>query len=358
MRAGAFDFIGKPVALRRLQEALACFETPAKAPRKPKVDEDGSERRRAPRAMLSLPVQIREQSGDVWESTSVNLSASGIKVRANWRAPTPAGVATLSITLPESDTQLEVPSILVRADDEGYAFAFKRPRRRATQGAPASSSDARSARRPSTSSVARAHPAPHRRGRSAPPLDVDEVPRIALDALTHVTGHEISSLHLLSAGRRDLCTCAATGAWRPRLREINRVLLTGQGLIGGVAATGKTCTGRTSASPSICPGGAGGRHPGRIHAFVCVPIHSRGPDPGAPSLGRRTPGGVHRIRDRARRGVRQPDRSGSAERAALLATRRQLEDLKSAEAQLIEGEKLRTVGKLAAGPGRTRRATG
>src|SRR5215467_8925123 len=60
MRAGAFDFIGKPVALRRLQEALACFETPA--PRKRPADSD-ADRRRAPRAMLSLPVQIREQSG-------------------------------------------------------------------------------------------------------------------------------------------------------------------------------------------------------------------------------------------------------------------------------------------------------
>src|SRR5687768_16164056 len=30
-------------------------------------------------------------------------------------------------------------------------------------------------------------------------LDVDEVLRIALDALTDVTGHEISSLHLVSA---------------------------------------------------------------------------------------------------------------------------------------------------------------
>src|SRR4029453_6284425 len=79
LRAGAFDFIGKPVALRRLQEALACFETPA-TPKKLKAEEGEPERRRAP------------------------------------RAPVP---------LPESDTQLEVPSILVRADDEGYAFAFK-----------------------------------------------------------------------------------------------------------------------------------------------------------------------------------------------------------------------------------------
>src|SRR5258707_2802421 len=78
LRAGAFDFIGKPVALRRLQEALACFEAPAKAPKKTADTEP--ERRRAPRAALTLPVRIREQSGAEWESTSVNLSASRIKV--------------------------------------------------------------------------------------------------------------------------------------------------------------------------------------------------------------------------------------------------------------------------------------
>src|SRR5262249_28977913 len=131
MRAGAFDFMGKPVALRRMQEALACFETPAMKPRKSKstngndsASADEPERRRARRAVLALPVRIREQGGVEWESTSVNLSTSGIKVRGNgWRRA--AGIATLSITLPESDTQVEVPSILVRADDEGYAFAFK-----------------------------------------------------------------------------------------------------------------------------------------------------------------------------------------------------------------------------------------
>src|SRR5439155_11559586 len=221
MRAGAFDFIGKPVALRRLQEALACFEAPAKASTKDakrKTEEAALDRRRAPRAVLSLPVRIREQNGAEWESTSVDLSASGIKVRGNGSRRA-AGTATLSITLPESETQVEVPSILVRADDEGYAFAFKdhgdeRLRElhalvRRTMGA--STVDAESHVR-----------ILHRIGEAiSATLDVDEVLRIALDALTHVTGHEISSLHLLSADGSTLHLRGDRGL-RPRLREINR----------------------------------------------------------------------------------------------------------------------------------------
>jgi signal transduction histidine kinase/FixJ family two-component response regulator len=346
MRAGAFDFIGKPVALRRLQEALACFETPAKAPRKPKVDEDGSERRRAPRAMLSLPVQIREQSGDVWESTSVNLSASGIKVRANG-ARRSGGVATLSITLPESDTQLEVPSILVRADDEGYAFAFKDHSDERLQelgelvrrsvGAP-------------TVDVESHVRILHRIGEAiSATLDVDEVLRIALDALTHVTGHEISSLHLLSADGTTLHLRGDRGL-RPRLREINRVLPTGQGLIGGVAATGKTLHwAHVSESVDLLPAARAAVTQEGIHAFVCVPIHSRGRILGALSLGRRTPEAFTESEIALVEAC--ANQIGLALQNAQLysATRRQLDDLKSAEAQLIEGDKLSTVGKLAAG---------
>ena len=61
LRAGAFDFIGKPVALRRLQEALACFEPQPETPGR-SVDSP-SDRRRAPRAILALPVRVHEQNG-------------------------------------------------------------------------------------------------------------------------------------------------------------------------------------------------------------------------------------------------------------------------------------------------------
>src|SRR5207249_3361974 len=346
MRAGAFDFIGKPVALRRLQEVLACFEAPAATPTKVKDDEVPPERRRAPRAVLALPVRIREQSGAEWESTSVNLSASGIKVRANGSRRT-AGRATLSITLPESETQLEVPSILVRADDEGYAFAFKdrgderlqelNELVRRSVGAP-------------TVDVESHVRILHRIGEAiSATLDVDEVLRIALDALTHVTGHEISSLHLLSADGATLHLRGDRGL-RPRLREINSVLPIGQGLIGGVAATGKTLHwAHVSESADLLPAARAAVTQEGIHAVVCVPIHSRGRILGALSLGRRTREAFSESEIALVEAC--ANQIGLALQNAQLysATRHQLEDLKSAEAQLIEGDKLSTVGKLAAG---------
>ena len=67
-------------------------------------------------------------------------------------------------------------------------------------------------------------------------LDVDEVLRTAVEALTHVTGHEISSLHLLSDDGTTLHLAGERGLSEP-LREINRVLAVGHGLIGRVAAS-------------------------------------------------------------------------------------------------------------------------
>jgi C4-dicarboxylate-specific signal transduction histidine kinase len=237
--------------------------------------------------------------------------------------------------------------VFIRADDDGYAFHFEdrddeRLQQlgdlvRRTVGAP-------------TVDVEPHVRILHRIGEAiSATLDVDEVLRIALDALTHVTGHEISSLHLLSPDGATLHLRGDRGL-RPRLREINRVLPTGQGLIGGVAATGKTLHwAHVSESADLLPAARVAVTQEGIHAFVCVSIHSRGRILGALSLGRRT---------------REPfteaeialveacaNQIGLALQNAQLysATRRQLDDLKSAEAHLIEGEKLSTVGKLAAG---------
>src|SRR5262249_61092150 len=54
-------------------------------------------------------------------------------------------------------------------------------------------------------------------------LDVDEVVETSLAALTHVTGHEISSLHLISPAGTQLMLRGDRGLSDP-LREVNRTL--------------------------------------------------------------------------------------------------------------------------------------
>src|SRR3989475_9187812 len=270
LRAGALDFTGTPVALRRVQEAPACFESQPETPGQ--SVEPTTDRRRAPRAILALPVRVREENGAEWESQSVNLSASGIKVQANGSSHS-GGTTTLSIRLPDSDAQLDVPSVLVRADDDGYAFNF------------ADRDDARLQQLGEL--VRRAVGAPtvdvephvrilHRIGEAiSATLDVDEVLRIALDALTHVTGHEISSLHLLSPDGATLHLRGDRGL-RPRLREINRELPTGQGLIAGGGATGKTLPSpHASESAELVPAARAAVTPVWIHTLVWRALHSR-----------------------------------------------------------------------------------
>ena len=117
-------------------------------------------------------------------------------------------------------------------------------------------------------------------------LDVDEVLRIALDALTDVTGHEISSLHLVSADGATLRLRGDRGL-SPRLREINQALTVGQGLIGTVAATGQTLNMRNvTEAPNLLPAARAIVQEEGMRAFLCVPINSRGRRLGTLSLGR------------------------------------------------------------------------
>jgi C4-dicarboxylate-specific signal transduction histidine kinase len=180
-------------------------------------------------------------------------------------------------------------------------------------------------------------------------LDVEEVLRTALDALTHVTGHEISSLHLLSEDGTTLHLRGDRGL-SPPLREINRVLTVGHGLIGSVVATGQTLNLRNVIdSPNLLPAAKAAVQKDRMRAFLCVPINSRGRRLGALSLGRQN---------------RQPfderevalveataDQIGSALANARLysETRGQLEELQRTQAQLVHAEKLSAVGELASG---------
>jgi C4-dicarboxylate-specific signal transduction histidine kinase len=180
-------------------------------------------------------------------------------------------------------------------------------------------------------------------------LDVDEVLRTALDALTHVTGHETSSLHLISPDGRTLYLHGDRGL-SAGLREVNRQLPVGEGVIGRVAATGETffVSDAASSEHTFAPARAVVKREG-VRGFVCVPIHSRGRILGTLSLGRQTDavfneGEVALLEATA-------DQIGIALDNARLYSElaRQLEELKSAQAQLVHAEKLSAVGELASG---------
>ena len=180
-------------------------------------------------------------------------------------------------------------------------------------------------------------------------LDVEDVLRTALEALTHVTGHEISSLHLLSEDGATLELRGDRGL-SPQLREINRVLPVGRGLIGTVAASGQTLNLKNVAkSPNLLPAARAAVQRDRMRAFLCVPINSRGRRLGTLSLGRQI---SEPFDERDVTLVEATaDQIGAALDSARLysETRRQLEEQQRTQAQLVHVEKLSAVGELASG---------
>jgi C4-dicarboxylate-specific signal transduction histidine kinase len=180
-------------------------------------------------------------------------------------------------------------------------------------------------------------------------LDVEEVLRTALDALTHVTGHEISSLHLLADDGVTLHLRGDRGL-SESLREINRVLVVGEGLIGRVAATGQTLKlDNVADAPGLLPAAKATVTQDRMRAFLCVPINSRGRRLGTLSLGRQISDAFD-AREVALVEATADQIGVALDNARLYSeTVRQLEELQRAHAQLIHAEKLSAVGELASG---------
>jgi two-component system NtrC family sensor kinase len=180
-------------------------------------------------------------------------------------------------------------------------------------------------------------------------LDVDEVLRTAVEALTHVTGHEMSSLHLIGADDTDLQLKGERGL-PPRLRDVNVLLPVGQGQLGGVAKTGTTLVLENAAEdPALLPQARAAMAEYHIRGLVCVAIHGRDRVLGTLTLGRRT---QDPFTDREVALVEATaDTIGVALDNARLheETRRQLEELRRAQAQLVHAEKLSAVGQLASG---------
>ncbi|MBI4592831.1 MAG: GAF domain-containing protein [Candidatus Rokubacteria bacterium] len=180
-------------------------------------------------------------------------------------------------------------------------------------------------------------------------LDVGEVLRTALDALTAVTGHEIASLHLLSEDGQVLRLHGERGM-SPRLSEVNRLLPVGEGLIGRVASTGHALVlDNVAAAPELFPPAKDAVRADQIRGFVCVPIRSRGRILGTLSLGRQTADPFGEIEVALLEAT--ADQIGIAlDNARLYSeSQRQLAELRRAQAQLIHAEKLSAVGQLASG---------
>ena len=166
-------------------------------------------------------------------------------------------------------------------------------------------------------------------------LDVEEILKTALEALTHVTGHEIASVHLLATDGMTLELRADRGL-SPAMRKVNRRLTVGKGIIGGVAASGDTAVVHdVMGSPDLLRSAQAAVRRDRIRGFVCVPIHARGRMLGTLALGRQTV---------------NPFNEGEV--ALLEATAQQIAialDNARLSSELLHAEKLSAVGELASG---------
>ena len=120
-------------------------------------------------------------------------------------------------------------------------------------------------------------------------LDLEQVIERSLEALTRVTGHEISSLHLISSDGARLLLRGDRGL-SERLRAINGVLPMGAGLIGGVASSGLPRRVQDVARvKDLLPAARDVVAADGIRGFVCVPIRARQRVLGTLSLGRPVP---------------------------------------------------------------------
>src|SRR6266581_1099800 len=180
-------------------------------------------------------------------------------------------------------------------------------------------------------------------------LDLHEVLQKALAALTHVTGHEIASLHLISPDGQNLLLRGERGL-SDELRRVNLELPMGDGLIGRVALSGR---GRrvddASREADLLPAARTAVSTDGIRGFVCVPIRARHRILGTLSLGRQT---EERFSNEEVALLESTaDQIGLAlDNARLYSeTRLQLEDLRRAHTDVIRAERLAAVGELAGG---------
>jgi C4-dicarboxylate-specific signal transduction histidine kinase len=180
-------------------------------------------------------------------------------------------------------------------------------------------------------------------------LDLNEVMQKSLAALTHVTGHEISSLHLIASDGHSLVLCGDRGL-SEQLRDVNQTLPIAEGLIGRVAASGRVrLLDEVSRAPDLLPAAREAVVAAGIRGFVCVPIRARHRILGTLSLGRQTD--QRFTHEEVALLECTADQIGLAlDNARLYSeTRRQLDELRRSQTDVVRAERLAAVGELAGG---------
>ncbi|MBI3030107.1 MAG: response regulator [Candidatus Rokubacteria bacterium] len=119
---GAVEFLQKPFSMDRLRQVLDLLQAQLLAAQRSE-DAQKVDRRRYPRAKISLEVTVEDLTGKQWQSHSVDLSPFGVKLRGAGNVQ-PRSTVRLSFSTPEGHCRINVLSLLVRKDPEGQAFAF------------------------------------------------------------------------------------------------------------------------------------------------------------------------------------------------------------------------------------------
>ncbi|MBI1734292.1 MAG: response regulator [Candidatus Rokubacteria bacterium] len=124
LKLGAIDFVGKPVALERLNAVLQCLEPQALERRMGEMRWD--DRRRGKRAAVALPVYVTEYGAAAWHATTIDLSVRGVKLRPA-EPVQPGQAARLTFALPDDGPSVTLMSLLMRRDASGITFFFVNP---------------------------------------------------------------------------------------------------------------------------------------------------------------------------------------------------------------------------------------
>jgi DNA-binding response OmpR family regulator len=124
LRLGALDFVGKPVALDRLDAVLQYLEPQALARRMGALRRE--DRRRGRRAHVELRVHVTASGTAGWNATTVDLSPRGAKIRPD-EPVEPGQTARLTFALPDGRPSMTLVSVLMRRDAGGLTFFFMNP---------------------------------------------------------------------------------------------------------------------------------------------------------------------------------------------------------------------------------------